>query len=139
MQARLDILQWKAHILRSINQEAAKQDQLKMIAKNPNYTLIGMDWAMKFLQLKYRKKRSDWYGNGGLSWHRSTVISSDTGKAGSLELQLHAHLFDTCKQDWFAVRVQSWRKPWERSRPKSHTSPRFTCARMKQAVIITTS
>ena len=67
MQARLDILQGKAHILRSINQEGAKQDQLKMIANNPNYALIVMDWAMKFLQLKYREKQSDWYSKRGLS------------------------------------------------------------------------
>ena len=103
MQARTDILQWKAHILRSINQEAAKQDQLGMITNNASYTLIVMDWAMKFLQLKYREKQSDWYAKKGLRWHISTVISSDPDKAGSLELQSFAHLFDTCRQDWFAV------------------------------------
>ena len=97
MQARTDILQWKAHILRSINQEAAKQDQLEMITTNPNYALIVMDWAMKFLQLKYREKQSDWYGKRGLSWHISTVISSDPDKAGSLELQSYAHLFDSSR------------------------------------------
>ena len=103
MQARTDILHWKAHILRSINQEAAKQDQLEIITNNPNYALIVMDWAMKFLQLRYREKQSDWYGKRGLSWHISTVISSDPNKPGSLELQSYAHLFDTCQQDWFAV------------------------------------
>jgi len=103
MQARTDILQWKAYILRSINQEAAKQDQLEMITNNPNYALIVMDWAMQFLQLKHREKQSDWYGKRGLSWHITTVISSDPDKAGSLELQSYAHLFDTCQQDWFAV------------------------------------
>ena len=46
MQARTDILQWKAHILRSLNREAAKQDQLGMITNNPNYGLIVMDWAI---------------------------------------------------------------------------------------------
>ena len=56
MQARTDILQWKAHILRSVNQEAAKQDQLGMITNTATYALIVMDWAMKFLQLKYREK-----------------------------------------------------------------------------------
>ena len=103
MQARTDILQWKAHILRSVNQKAAKQDQLGMITNNATYALIVMDWAMKFLQLKYHEKQSDWYDKKGLSWHISTVISSDPDKEGSLELQSFAHLFDTCRQDWFAV------------------------------------
>ena len=56
-----NIYLWKAHILRSINQEEAKQDLLKN--KDPNEALIIMDWAMKFLQLKFREKQSDWYGN----------------------------------------------------------------------------
>ena len=58
---------------------------------------------MTFLQLQYGEKQSDWYGKRGLSWHISTVITSDPDKAGSLELQSYAHLFDTCHQDWFAV------------------------------------
>ena len=41
---------WKAHSIRSVNQEAAKQDQLKMIAYNPE--LLVMDWVMKFIQLE---------------------------------------------------------------------------------------
>ena len=68
-QVRTDILQWKAHIIRSVNQEAAEQDQLNMIAENPCSALVVMDWAMKFLQLKYREKQSDCYGKRGLSWH----------------------------------------------------------------------
>ena len=101
-QARTDIFQWKAHIVRSVNQEAAKQDQLKTIANNPESVLVVMGWAMKFLQIRYREKQSDWYGKRGFSWHISTVISSDPEEAGSLELQSYAHLFDTCQQDWFA-------------------------------------
>ena len=93
----------EAHILRSVNQEATKQDQLEMITNNPNYTLIAMDWAMKFLQFTYCEKQSDWYGKKGLSWLISTVISNDPDKAGSLELQSFSHLFDICRQDWFAV------------------------------------
>ena len=90
---------WKAHSVRSVNQEAAKQDQLKMIAYNQELALLVMDWAMKFNQLRYREKQSDWYGKSGLSSHISTVICSDPEKAGSLELQSCAHLFDACQQD----------------------------------------
>ena len=54
-----------------MNQEAAKQDQLKMIAYNPESALLIMDWAMKFIQLRYREKQSDWYRKRGLSRHIS--------------------------------------------------------------------
>ena len=69
-QARTDILQWKAHILRSVNQDKAKQDAIR----NLNESLVVMDWAMKFLQMKYREKQSDWFAKRGISWHVSTVI-----------------------------------------------------------------
>ena len=61
-----------------------------------------MDWAMKFQQLRYREKQSDWCAKRGLSWHISTVISKDA-KKDSLELQSYAYLLDTCHQDWFEV------------------------------------
>lgn len=38
-----------------------------------------------------------------MSWHISTVISSDPDNGGSLQLQSYAHLLDTSQQDWFAV------------------------------------
>ena len=98
--AQADIYLWKAHILRSINQEEAKQDLMKN--KDPSEALIIMDWVMKFLQLKYREKQSDWYSKRGLSWHVSTVISVDKN-SGDLEPKTYTHLFDACQQDWFAV------------------------------------
>ena len=58
---------------------------------------------MKFLQLKYREKQSDWFGKRGLSWHISTVITLDPNLEGRLEMRSYAHLFDACRQDWFAV------------------------------------
>ena len=57
---------------------------------------------MKFLQLKYREKQSNWFGKYGLSWHVSTVTSVDE-KSGDLELKTYAYLFDVCQSDWFAV------------------------------------
>ena len=97
--AQTDIFEWKSHIVRSVNQEAAKQDQLKTISTNQNCALVIMDWAMKFLQLKYREKQSDWFGKRGLSWHISTVITRDPNLEGRLELWSYAHLFYACRQD----------------------------------------
>ena len=70
--AQNDIFQWKEHILKSIYQDQDKQDLLKQ--KDPNTALLVMDWAIKFLQLKYREKQSDWFGKRGLNWHVSTII-----------------------------------------------------------------
>lgn len=98
--ATSDILLWKAHIVRSINQEVAKQDALK--TADAGSALIIMDWAMKFLQMKYREKQSDWFGKRGLSWHISTVITKNA-RTGKVELKSYAHIFDSCQQDWYAV------------------------------------
>ena len=95
-----DILLWKAHIIRSINQEEAKQDSLKTPdAASP---ILIMDWAMKFLQMKYREKQSYWFGKRGLSWHISTVIAKNTSTV-KVELKSYAHILDSCQQDWCAV------------------------------------
>ena len=67
------IQKWKSHILRSINQERAKQNVLDDLDESS--VLIVADWAMKFEQTRFREKQSDWYGKRGLSWHVSSVIS----------------------------------------------------------------
>ena len=97
--AKQHIDDWKAHILRSENQDLAKHDVLKII--NAESILIFMDWAMKFVQLKFREKQSQWYGKRGISWHISSVVYKNADD--KLEVTTYAHLFDACKQDWFAV------------------------------------
>ena len=93
--AKSDILLWKAHVIRSINQEEAKQYALR--SANDTSAILIMDWAMKFLQIRYREKQSDWFGKRGLSWHISTVITKNAG-TGKVE-----HIFDSSQQDWYAV------------------------------------
>ena len=93
------INEWKSHIMRSANQSRAKPDVLN--ALDSSSVLILMDWAMKFLQLRYREKQSDWYGKRGLSWHVSSVVSRD--ESGQLKVISYTHLFDKCTQDWYAV------------------------------------
>jgi len=98
--AKSDILLWKAHVFRSINQEAAKQEALR--SADDTSAILIMDWAMKFLQIKYREKQSHWLGKRGLSWHISTVITKNAGTE-KVELKSYAHIFDLCQQDWYAV------------------------------------
>ncbi|CAB4028317.1 Hypothetical predicted protein, partial [Paramuricea clavata] len=90
---------WKGHIMRSVNQELAKQDIIANLHQSS--CLHILDWAMKFLQLRFREKQSDWYGKRGLSWHISSVISRS--QSDKVEVTSYAHLFDQCTQDWYAV------------------------------------
>ena len=53
LEAELNIRKWKAHILRSVNQESAKQNVLEVL--DDTSVLIVMDWAMKFVQIEFRE------------------------------------------------------------------------------------
>ena len=83
-----------------MNQEKEKQDVIRNF--NDRSALVVMAWAMKFLQMKYREKQSDWFAKRGISWHVSTVIFKQDASI-DVEVQTYAHLFDYCQQDWFAV------------------------------------
>ena len=94
------VFQWKAHILRAENQDKAKVDALKALTSES--ILVVMDWAMKFNQMKYREKQSEWFGKRGMSWHVSCIVSKPVGEQ-DLEIASYVHLFDSCTQDWYAV------------------------------------
>ncbi|KAK3719183.1 hypothetical protein QZH41_007785 [Actinostola sp. cb2023] len=89
---------WKAHLLRSINQEEAKQDALAKL--DDETCLIVIDWAMKFLPQHYREQMSEFFGKRGRSWHISAVI---TKKDDKFEVECFTHIFNTCVQNSFAV------------------------------------
>ena len=80
------IFLWKSHALRSVNQKSAKQEALQSV-------LVVNDWAMKFFQMNYGEKQSEWFAKKGLSWHISSVISKDqeTQKA---KVPSYAHILD---------------------------------------------
>ena len=66
-----------------------------------NSVFILCDWAMKFLQVKYREKQTDWFGKRGLNWHISSCIfKRDSEK---FDVVTYPHLFDSCAQDWYTV------------------------------------
>lgn len=99
-EAKNHIMMWKAHIMRSVNQELAKQQALLYL--DDSSTLLVMDWAMKFVQIKYREKQSEWYGKRGMSWHITSAITKNS-ETKELEITSYVHLFDSSTQDWFAV------------------------------------
>ena len=89
---------WKAHS--SVNQEKAKQNALTQLDEET--CLIIMDWAMKYLPQHYREQMSEFFGKRGRSWHIRAVITRSQDE-GRCEVECFVHLFNTCKQNSFAV------------------------------------
>ena len=55
---------------------------------------------MKFLQIKFHEKQSEWFAKRGINWHICSVV---TRKGEKLEVSSYAYLFNSCSQDWFTV------------------------------------
>ena len=55
---------------------------------------------MKFLPQYYREQMRNFFGKTGKNWHISCVIEKEED---SYSVQCFSHLFEECKQDWFAV------------------------------------
>ncbi|CAG2196655.1 unnamed protein product [Mytilus edulis] len=72
-----------------------------MESLEPHQLLLVMDWAMKFLPMRYREKQSDFFGQKGLNWHVSVAIVKPENT--TLQHKTYVHLFDGVRQDWFAV------------------------------------
>ena len=52
-QAKKNIEAWKAHLLRSVNQDQARSDILDKM--DDTSVLVILDWAMKFIPRRYRE------------------------------------------------------------------------------------
>ena len=100
-QAINSIILWKAHLLRTVVQEKAKQDVLTNL--NKESTLLIMDWAMKFLPMNFRERMDDFYSKGGRSWHVTCSIKRASEDEDRVEVDTFVHIFDSCTQDWFSV------------------------------------
>ena len=110
------IFLWESHALRSVNQESAEQEALQSL--DSQSVLVVIDWAMKFLQMKYREKQSEWFAKRGLSWHISSVISKDQETQKAKVLMSYAYLLDSCCQDWYVVVSSYFRKPFSKHQSK---------------------
>lgn len=99
-QAEKDILAWKAHQLRTVNQDQAKHDVLDVIFRSS--ALLVMDWAMKFLPRKFCESQCDWFAKRGIPWHITVAFTRSEANA-PLEKLTFVHLFQSCPQDSVAV------------------------------------
>ena len=92
-EARQNIQAWKAHILRSINQDAARHEILENLdAKSISLT---MDWAMKLLPRNFRESQSDWFGKRGIPWHVSVAMRNNANN--ETEMLTFGHTFESFK------------------------------------------
>ena len=98
-QAVQAIESWKAHQLRSLQQDKAQTSLLESL--DETLVLITQDWAMKWLPQKYRETQADWFGKRGVSWHISVVVRRIA--KGELEQQTFVHIIEECSQDANAV------------------------------------
>ena len=92
------ITAWKAHQLRSINQDRARPEVLASL--DSTGVLIVQNFAMKFMPVQYREAQSNFFGKRGLSWHVSVCHRKVGGK---LESQTFIHILQTGLQDSSAV------------------------------------
>ena len=99
-QAISNIHAWKAHLLRSLNQDQARLYVIDELDESS--VLLVEDWAMKFLPRKYRESQHDWFGKRGLSWH-VTVATRKMVPPQQLQMITFAHVFQSCSQDSNAV------------------------------------
>ncbi|CAF4228289.1 unnamed protein product, partial [Rotaria sordida] len=72
---RESIEAWKAHLLRSINQDLCRENLLDKLSNDEIY--VNLDWAMKFLPVKSREPQSEFFGKRGISWHITVVMKND--------------------------------------------------------------
>ena len=94
-EARQNIQAWKAHLLRSINQDAARHEILEIL--DARSVFLTMDWAMKFMPRKFRESQSDWFGKRGIPWHISVAMRNNANN--QTEMLTFVHSFESCTQD----------------------------------------
>ena len=94
-QAKKNIEAWKAHTIRSVNQDAARLDILN--ALDDTSVLVVLDWAMKFIPRKYRESQADWFGKRGISWHVNVAMRKHAGK--TLQTLTLFHVLQRSSQD----------------------------------------
>lgn len=80
---------WKSHILRSVNQDRARQDVLNKITDTEVF--VTQDFAMKFIPRKFKETQKEWFAKRGISWHISYCV---TKNGDEFNVAVYSHLFN---------------------------------------------
>ena len=90
-QVKQSIEAFKAHLLRSTNQDECGLDILNELSVSS--IVLVLDWAMKFLPRKLRESQSDWFGKiRGIPWHISVTIRNNNAE---MQMMTFVHVFDS--------------------------------------------
>lgn len=105
-QSRKNIHEWKAHIVRAVNQDMSKSNIIENLKSNQ--ALLIMDWAMKFLPQSFRESQQNWFGKQGLSWHVACAVFLDhSANVENQENKFHlvsfVHILQGGSQGWISV------------------------------------
>ena len=92
--AKQDIVSWKAHPLRSANQEEARLDIVNALGDTS--VLLVQDWAMKFLSQKFRKSQTAWFAKRGI---RNLTVSIRRANDHKLQMMTFVNVFRSRSQD----------------------------------------
>ncbi|CAF4127583.1 unnamed protein product, partial [Rotaria magnacalcarata] len=112
------IEEWKAHLLRTVHQDQARIDILNDLDNET--VMIHVDWAMKWLPVKYRESTANHFAKRGLSWHIAYVIRKQSSMSSTVcnsspnseeigmkyssnrqifQHKIFCHVFDQCVQN----------------------------------------
>ena len=94
-----NIKAWEVHLLRSINQEEAKQYAMQQLNEDTRCD----NGLGKFLPVQFREQMSDFFGKRGRSWHISAVITAASATDRKYEVECFVHILNSCNQNNFAV------------------------------------
>lgn len=93
--AKSNINAWKAHLMRSVNQDECRLEILKTL--DTKSVFLVLDWAMKYLPRKFRESQTDWFGKRGIPWH--ITVAFRRAHNGDMQIQTFVHLFESSNQD----------------------------------------
>lgn len=98
--AKKDILNWKAHIVRTFRQNLGRQRAMEDLGDNQ--VIIWLDWAMKWLPERARENQTSFFGKSGLPWHISVAYKRNQHRTG-YDVRYFVHSFQSTVQDSAAV------------------------------------
>ena len=64
---------WKAYLMRTTHEEAAKSTVLEELASSQVF--IIMNWVMKLFPVCFQESQSEWFSKKGRLWHVSAAIT----------------------------------------------------------------